>query len=308
MYTGRFAPSPTGPLHFGSLIAAVGSYLEARVQQGRWRLRIDDLDPPREQPGAAAEILRTLDHFGFEWDGPVVYQSRRLEAYEEALNRLAAAGHTYPCSCSRKEVAEAGRDGVSGSVYPGTCRNPANRRENAPTAIRVSVPDRRMCIQDRIQGEYCQNLAIDIGDFVLRRRDGLYSYHLAVTVDDAWQKITHIVRGVDLLDSTPRQRYLQTLLGLPSPAYAHLPVAVNRDGQKLSKQTFARPLSRDRVNRQLWEAFRFLGQQPPRELAAATVAGVWEWASSHWAIDRVPRVTKIALQDAALDGPGQSLL
>lgn len=304
MYIGRFAPSPTGPLHFGSLIAAVGGYLEARTQRGRWLLRIDDLDPPREQPGAAAEILRILDHFGFEWDGPVVYQSRRQEAYEEALDRLASAGHTYPCTCSRKEIAEAGRDGVSGSVYPGTCRNPANRRKNAPVAIRVSVPDRRMCLQDRIQGEYCQNLAADIGDFVLRRRDGLYSYHLAVSVDDAWQNITHIVRGVDLLDSTPRQLYLQALLGLPSPAYAHLPVVVNRDGQKLSKQTFARSLSRDRVNRQLWEALRFLGQQPPLELASATVAGVWEWAGAHWSINEVPRVANIEVQDAALDAQG----
>lgn len=308
MYIGRFAPSPTGPLHFGSLIAAVGGYLEARAQRGRWLLRIDDLDPPREQPGAAAEILSILDHFGFEWDGPVVYQSQRHAAYQEALDRLASAAQTYPCTCSRKEIAEAGQDGVSGAVYPGTCRNPANRRKHTSAATRVSVPDRRLCLQDRIQGEYCQNLATDIGDFVLRRRDGLYSYHLAVTVDDAWQQITHIVRGVDLLDSTPRQLYLQALLGLPSPAYAHLPVAVNRDGQKLSKQTFARPLSRDHSNRQLWEALRFLGQQPPPELAAATVGGIWEWAEPHWSIDKVPRIAKKEVQDTALDAQGDSLL
>lgn len=307
MYIGRFAPSPTGPLHFGSLIAAVGGCLEARVHRGRWLLRIDDLDPPREQPGAAAEILRTLEHFGFEWDGPVVYQSRRQAAYEEALAQLASAGHTYPCTCSRKEIAETGSPGAYGAVYPGTCRDrdPAtNRRKNAPVSTRVRVPNRRICLQDRIQGEYCQNLAVDIGDFVLRRRDDLYGYHLAVAVDDAWQDITHTVRGVDLLDSTPRQLYLQVLLGLPSPAYAHLPVAVNRDGQKLSKQTFARPLSRDRVNRQLWRALQFLGQQPPGELEKATVAGLWEWAKIHWSIDNVPRIAKIEVQDMELDSRG----
>lgn len=304
MYIGRFAPSPTGPLHFGSLIAAVGSYLEARTHQGRWLLRIDDLDPPREQPGAAAEILRTLQHFGFEWDGPVVYQSRRHAAYQEALEQLASAGHTYPCSCSRKEIAETGHNGVYGAVYRGTCREPATRQKNGPMSTRVRVPDRRICLHDRIQAEYCQNLAVDIGDFVLRRRDGLYSYHLAVTVDDAWQNITHTVRGVDLLDSTPRQIYLQELLGLPSPAYAHLPVAINRDGQKLSKQTFAKPLSNDHVTRQLWRALHFLGQQPPRELENATTADLWAWAKIHWSMDKVPRNAKIEVRETGLDAQG----
>lgn len=304
MYTGRFAPSPTGPLHFGSLIAALGGYLEACVHQGRWLLRIDDLDPPREQPGAAAEILRTLEHFGFEWDGPVAYQSQRYPAYREAIAQLNAGGHTYLCSCSRKQVAETGPPGICGPVYPGTCRNPANRRKNRPTAVRVRVPSRRICLHDQIQGEYCQNLAVDIGDFTLHRRDSLYSYHLAVTVDDAWQNITHTVRGVDLLDSTPRQLYLQQLLGLPTPAYAHLPVAVNRDGQKLSKQTFANPLSYDQANKQLWRALHFLGQQPPPELEKEAVITLWTWAKIHWSICNVPKVTKIEVQQTGLDATG----
>lgn len=305
MYIGRFAPSPTGPLHFGSLIAAMGGYLEARAQQGRWLVRIDDLDPPREQPGATAKILRTLERFGFEWDGPVVYQSLRHAAYREALAQLASTGHSYPCSCSRKRIAEAGFSGPCGPVYPGTCREPANRRKTGPMATRVRVPDGRICVHDQIQGEYCQNLAGDIGDFPLRRRDGLYSYHLAVTVDDAWQNVTHTVRGVDLLDSTPRQLYLQALLSLPTPAYAHLPVAVNRDGQKLSKQTFARPLSIDRANRLLWRALEFLGQQPPQALSTETVPNVWAWAKKHWSMDKVPRVAKIEVQETALDAQGR---
>jgi glutamyl-Q tRNA(Asp) synthetase len=304
MYIGRFAPSPTGPLHFGSLIAAVGSYLEARAQQGRWLVRIDDLDPPREQPGAAADILHTLEHFGFEWDGPVVYQSRRHSAYREALARLTAGGLTYPCSCSRKEIAETGRSGASGPIYTGACRNPANRRNNKPLSIRVRVPDRRICLHDGIQGEYCQNLAIDIGDFTLLRRDGLYSYHLAVTVDDAWQNITHIVRGIDLLDSAPRQLYLQELLGLPAPAYAHLPVAVNHSGQKLSKQSHAASLSRRHANRQLWQALCFLGQLPPSELEDASMADLWMWAQNHWSMNKVPQVDAIQIQETPLDDSG----
>lgn len=304
MYIGRFAPSPTGPLHFGSLIAATGGYLEARTHQGQWLVRIDDLDPPREQPGAAADILRTLEQFGFEWDGQVVYQSQRYSAYREALTQLTSAGYTYPCSCSRKEIAEMGSSGPCGPVYPGTCRDSANRRDNRPISIRIRVPDRCICLHDRIQGDYCQNLAIDIGDFTLRRRDGLYSYHLAVTVDDAWQNITHTVRGVDLLDSAPRQLYLQALLGLPVPAYAHLPVAVNHNGQKLSKQTRAASLSPHHANRQLWQALRFLGQHPPVELENGSLADLWVWAKSHWSMSKVPRVVKIEVPETPLDAPG----
>jgi glutamyl-Q tRNA(Asp) synthetase len=286
IYRGRFAPSPTGELHFGSLVAAVGSYLEAKTRGGQWLLRMEDLDRPRVAPKAAEAILRTLEACGFEWDGEVTYQARRQSAYHAALHALRAGGALYPCACSRREVADSGLSGVEGPVYPGTCRGGTARR---PRSLRVRTGLEPVEFQDAIQGRVQQRLALEVGDFVVYRSDQIVAYQLAVVVDDALQGITHVVRGADLLASTPRQIYLQRLLGLPTPCYAHLPVAVNRVGEKLSKQTRARPIEPARAAAHLTAALAFLGQRPPSALARADVATVWQWARVHWRLTHVPR-------------------
>lgn len=287
VYRGRFAPSPTGPLHFGSLVAAVGSYLDARHQGGEWWVRMEDLDPPREMPGAADDILRTLETYGFEWDGPVWYQGRRQEAYQAALERLQAEGLVFHCGCTRRDIRELAHAGIDGPVYPGTCRDglPPGR---APRAIRVRVPERRFAIEDRLQGTIAQRLDTEVGDFILRRADGLFAYQLAVVVDDGAQGITDVVRGTDLLDSTPRQVYLQEVLGLPTPRYLHLPLATNPAGEKLSKQTHA-PAIPARVDIPLLCAcLRFLGQEVPAGLAEADRDAFWDRAIRHWDPARIP--------------------
>lgn len=286
-YRGRFAPSPTGPLHFGSLIAAVGSYLEAHRHGGQWLVRMEDIDPPREMPGAADGILRTLEAYGFAWDGPVLYQSWRAEAYQAVLEQLKRDGLLYPCACTRREIADSALAGIEGLVYPGTCRHglPPGREARA---WRLRVEDAEIIFDDAIQGRQRQNLARDIGDFVLQRADGLYAYQLAVVVDDAQQGITHVVRGSDLLDSTPRQIALQQCLGYAQPAYAHLPVAANAAGEKLSKQTQAQALDPTRPVAALWQALNFLGQQPPAELQTVSLDEVWAWARAHWRLAAVP--------------------
>lgn len=281
-YVGRFAPSPTGPLHFGSLVAAVGGYLDARAQGGRWLLRMEDLDEPRCSQIHADEILRLLEACGFEWDGAVVYQSRRKEAYQAALEWLVDAGHAYPCACSRSEIADSSIIGIEGPVYPGTCRDGLQGR--APRAWRVRVDARPVCFEDRLQGEYCQNLEADIGDFVVRRADGFFAYQLAVVVDDHVQGVTHVVRGADLLASTPRQIHLQRLLGYATPSYLHLPVAVNEAGQKLSKQTLAAPLEASTAGSALLAALRFLGQRPDETLAGAKGTEILAWAAKNWSL------------------------
>ena len=289
-YRGRFAPSPTGPLHFGSLVAAVGSYLEARTRSGIWLLRIEDVDTPRTVPGAADDILRTLEAHGFAWDGEVIWQSRREDAYRAALDDLIGRGLAYGCACSRKEIADASTlpavDG--GLVYPGTCRAglPTGRTARA---WRLRVPDETLSFCDAVQGAVSQRLETAVGDFVLRRADGLWAYQLAVVVDDAWQGISDVVRGADLLDSTPRQIWLQRCLGVPTPAYVHLPVVTNAAGEKLSKQTLAPALDTAAAARQLVAALGFLGQQPPAGLERSTPAEVWKWALAHWALSAVPR-------------------
>ena len=290
-YVGRFAPSPTGPLHFGSLVAAVGSYLDARAHGGAWLVRIEDLDPPREVPGASDLILRTLAAYGFEWDGAVLYQHTRQQAYEAALDALARAGRLYPCACTRSEIAESNSSGAL--VYPGTCRNGLPPGKVA-RAWRVRVEVREVEFDDALQGRVAQNLAREVGDFVLKRADGLYAYQLAVVVDDAMQGITHVVRGMDLLDSTPRQICLQQQLGLPNPCYAHLPLVTNAAGEKLSKQTRAAALDLAQPSPVLWQALSFLGQQPPAELRHADLAELWAWAHQHWRLSGVPRVGKVA--------------
>lgn len=286
-YHGRFAPSPTGPLHIGSLVAAVGSHLEARRQGGQWHIRMEDLDPPRVVPGAAAGILRTLERYGFEWDGEVVYQSQRGESYHAALETLRAQGLIYPCGCSRREILEHENPGSRSGVYPGTCR-PGLAPGKTARALRLIVPDAIIAFTDRLQGPNRQNLAREVGDIVLRRADGLYAYQLAVVVDDAAMGITDIVRGSDLLDSTPRQIHLQRLLGLPTPDYAHLPLWLTPEGQKLSKQTGAAPIDTQAPGAVLWQALAFLGQTPPTELRSADVREIWTWALPNWRLDRVP--------------------
>ncbi len=286
-YTGRFAPSPTGPLHIGSLIAAAGSYLEARARGGRWLVRMEDVDTPRIVPGAADAILATLERFGFEWDDAVVWQSRRGDAYAEALERLRAGGHVFPCACTRREMADSALARDGSRRYPGTCRNglPPGR---AARAWRVRA-EGVIRFDDALQGAQEEDLARDAGDYVVLRADGVHAYQLAVVIDDAASGVTHVVRGADLLDSTGRQIHLQHCLGLPVPAYAHLPVAANTAGEKLSKQTLARAIDTLPPSGALLAALRFLGQNPPAALTGAPLAEIWRWARGNWRLDAAPR-------------------
>ena len=289
MYTGRFAPSPTGLLHIGSLLTAVASYADARLNGGKWLVRMEDLDPPREMPGAASHILHTLEAFGFEWDGEVAYQSRRYALYEETLCRLQTAGLVYPCHCSRKDWQAGARRGADGFVYNGRCRHPGQRPapQGKQPAWRIRVPDRDIGFSDGIVGDYAQNLARDIGDFVLLRADGYWAYQLAVVADDAEQGITHIVRGQDLLVSTPRQIYLQQCLGVPTPQYAHLPLLTNAQGQKWSKQTLAPALDLNRREQLLRQVFRYL--KLPDAPETDRPAELLDWAVAHWDMGKVPK-------------------
>jgi len=292
-YVGRFAPSPTGPLHFGSLVAAVASYCDSRANNGKWLLRMEDLDKPREVKGAADNILQTLEAFGFEWNDEVMYQSQRDKYYTEALNVLQNKQLIYPCTCTRKEIADSSNSiGIDGAIYPKTCLKHA-LKPNIHAAYRVMVFDKNITFFDAIQGEVTQNLARDVGDFILKRADGLFAYQLAVVVDDAAQGVTHVVRGADLLDSTPRQIYLQQLLGFATPGYAHIPIAVNVADEKLSKQTLAQPISMRLPEHQLFEALSFLGQRPPPELKSATLTEIWRCAIANWDLLKIPKLRKI---------------
>ena len=307
MYIGRFAPSPTGPLHFGSLVAAVSGWLDARAARGKWLVRIEDLDQARTQPEAAGAILRQLEALGLEWDGPVLYQSARLDHYRAALQKLQRAGSAYWCGCSRREMADSATRFWSerGSIpapartriYPGTCRTGVAPGKQG-RAVRVRTGGEPIRFSDRLQGEIVQTVEREIGDFVVFRADGLYAYQLAVVVDDADQGVTDVVRGADLLDSTARQILLQRLLGLPTPRYLHVPAAVNAAGEKLSKQTRAPPVTLDRPSEALGKALAFLGFG-----GAPVSAGTREvlaWAREHWAVRRIPAVR------AALWIPGLS--
>ena len=291
---GRFAPSPTGPLHFGSLIAAAGSYLNAKAAGGEWRVRMEDIDPPREVKGAADDILRTLETYGFEWDGEILYQSRRRDAYEAALDSLRRGNTLYPCSCTRKEISDSSVDGIEGPVYPGTCRA-GLAQDRVARAWRVRTQNAAIEFTDRVQGPQNSRLESDIGDFVVQRADGLYAYQLACVVDDAEHGMTEVVRGADLLTSTARQIYLQRLLGLPTPVYVHLPAAVNKQGEKLSKQTFAEPLPRTRPVEVLWRVLVFLGQAPPRAWQEARLDEFWQIAREHWRVDAIPKSAAITV-------------
>ncbi len=285
MVVGRFAPSPTGPLHFGSLVAAVASYCDAKKQGGQWLLRIEDVDLTRTVNGASAEIIATLARYGFLWDGPIITQSQRTALYEAALSQLRAQSLAYPCTCSRKEIADSSTiQGIEGAIYPGTClRHPIKSR--IQPAWRLKTSDSRITFEDRILGRLQQNMATDIGDFVIKRADGLFSYQLAVVVDDALQGVTQVVRGADLLHSTSRQIYLQHVLQYPTPTYAHVPLVKNAEGQKLSKQTLASSIANDNVVETLFCALIFLRQSPPEALKTASLDAFWRWAIEHWQSD-----------------------
>ncbi len=287
-YRGRFAPSPTGPLHFGSMIAAIASYLEAKSQQGSWLVRIEDLDPPREIPGAAAGILQTLENFDLHWDETVVYQSQRGPLYLAALEKLTEKKQLYPCRCTRKSITQTGHKGRFGAIYSGLCRERLDTDKPAH-ALRVRTHNEKISFNDQIQGDYSQRLESELGDFVIRRADGLFAYQLAVVVDDAEQGISHIVRGCDLLDNTPRQIHLQQLLAYPTPRYTHLPIALAKDGQKLSKQSGAMAISRRRPQDVAYEILNLLNQSPPIDLISSNMDEFWAWAIKHWTLNKVTR-------------------
>ncbi len=289
---GRFAPSPTGPLHFGSLVAALASCCDARAAGGQWLVRVEDVDVPRSRRGAEGSILEMLERYGCFWDGPVVRQSARTEIYETALDRLGAGGHVYECACTRAELDVAALGAGGERVYPGTCREgvPGERAARAHRAWRVRVGDARIEWRDRLHGAQAQQLARDVGDFVVRRADRLFAYQLAVVVDDALQGVTDVVRGADLLASTARQIFLQRRLEYPTPSYLHVPIALNAEGEKLSKQTHAAPLARDPLPA-LLAAWCFLAQPLPTGSALpASVAEFWQWAIRSWNPARLPPV------------------
>jgi glutamyl-Q tRNA(Asp) synthetase len=283
------------------MVAAVGSYLDAKSQGGSWALRIDDLDPPRIAPGSVDSIFRCLEEFQMHWDGEVVYQSARAGAYHAALDKLLDSGHVYACACSRKEIGDAGLDGPDGPVYPGTCRDglPPGREARA---WRVRTGGTAIEFVDLLQGRVRQDIEHQIGDFVLFRADQVFAYHLACAVDDCAQGITHVVRGADLMASTPRQIYLQGLLGLPTPVYLHLPIALSAAGEKLSKQTLADPVDPDRAAVILANVLRFLKHSPPDEITADGIASMWRWAQENWKRDRLPAVVSANAPAASRHG------
>jgi glutamyl-Q tRNA(Asp) synthetase len=285
-YIGRFAPSPTGPLHFGSLLAALASFLDARANHGLWLVRIEDLDPPREPEGSADLILQQLNDLELHWDGQVIYQSSRLEAYQSLLQQLQERKLCFPCDCTRPQIK------AMGKAYDGSCRH----RQTAPAgacAIRVRTESTEIAFEDLIQGHYQQNVNKEVGDFVVRRKDNLFAYQLAVVADDEWQNITHCVRGFDLIDSTPRQIYLQKLLNYSTPSYAHIPIITDALGQKLSKQAFAPSINTNSSAQLIFQALTVLGQAPPTELKLESPQQQLRWAIGNWDIRRVPKLANI---------------
>jgi glutamyl-Q tRNA(Asp) synthetase len=286
-YVGRFAPSPSGPLHFGSLVAALGSFLQARAQRGRWLVRIEDIDPPREMAGASELILHTLEAHGLHWDGEVIYQSRRHARYDEIIERLYRAGDLYWCRCTRREIM------AGGGFYGGHCRELGLAPAGCAARLRQRHPVYHF--DDALQGRIAVPAALAEEDFIVRRRDGLYAYNLAVVVDDMDSGISEIVRGADLLEPTVRQIALYQTLGAGVPDWVHLPLAVLADGNKLSKQNHAPALSLDEVRPALWQALAFLGQCPPPELRSCSIEEIIGWGIEHWQLELVPRQPKIAL-------------
>ena len=274
-YIGRFAPSPTGPLHLGSMLTALASYLDAKSNKGLWLVRIDDLDPPRAANGACGQILNTLERFQLNWDDEVVYQSQRHSHYQDYLQRCIALKLAYRCTCSRNKIIAAG------GIYAGTCLSRPPPRDEKPYAIRIKSPKTPIKFKDQCQGEVKQHIPSTVGDFIIKRKDGLYAYHLACAVDDHLQGITHIVRGRDLMDSTPRQIYLQQVLGFSTPSYLHLPVVVNSKGQKLSKQTHAPNVAQLPVKDTLYHLLFALGLTPPESIKD-NIGLMLDWGIDHW--------------------------
>jgi glutamyl-Q tRNA(Asp) synthetase len=287
-YRGRFAPSPTGRLHFGSLVAAVASFARARQSDGIWLVRMDDLDPPRELAGAAERILADLPYFGLDADEPVLFQSQRQPAYDLAITKLFELQLAFDCGCGRAQLPK-------GKPYPGTCEKGLDADRPA-RSVRLRVNPQPIEFQDLIQSTVSESLENTSGAFVVRRADGLTAYQLAVVVDDAWQGITEVFRGSDLIDSTPRQIHLQRCLGLNQPAYAHFPVATHADGNKLSKQTQALPIDRDDALPALLLAWQFLGQHAPPKRARQSVSRFWDWAVPDWDMNQVPRRRSICIE------------
>ncbi len=283
-YRGRFAPSPSGPLHFGSLVAATASYLQALSNDGEWLLRVEDLDPPREVPGATELIIDSLRAHAFQWHGPIHHQSTHLAEYHAIVEQLLTAGLAYRCRCTRDEVRRtATAIGKTGPVYRGTCRELDHAAAaEIPDAVRLRTGNSTVKFNDILQGEISCQVAESIGDFIIRRKDGLIAYNLAVVIDDAREGITEVVRGCDLLDVTPAQIELQHALELPVPAYMHVPVVINKHGQKLSKQTGAMPIDDQQPGKNLFAALRFLDQEPPDGLNNETPEMIWAWAQKHW--------------------------
>lgn len=294
-YVGRFAPSPTGPLHFGSLAAAVASYLQAKVNNGVWLLRIENIDPPREQPGASEVIIEALRRYGFQWDDDIRFQSDSRVYHDAAVNELINSSRAYRCGCSRKDLASAARSSL-GTLYPGTCRAGTTARD---AAIRVLTDNHNISFDDRLQGTFTQRLESESGDFVIQRRDGLIAYQLAVVVDDARDGVTEIVRGIDLIESTPRQIWLQQLLGFNTPRYMHLPVITHANGDKLSKLTGAAAISIVHAERTLVEVLVALEQDPPREIESTSIDKIWQWATENWQPQKL--YAKRAILHPALD-------
>lgn len=286
-YKGRFAPSPTGPVHYGTLVAAVGSYLQARKNNGEWFVRMDDVDTLRIVDGADSDILHTLDHFGFKWDGEVTYQTQQVDSYQQALEKLVSQSLVFPCTCSRKILAK-----TDSKIYPGTCRHRA-LAENEEPALRILSQNFDIKFDDVVMGKRSQNIERQCGDFIIKRRDGLFAYQLAIVVDDAIQGITEVVRGADLLDSTPRQIYLQRLLNYPTPRYCHLPLAVDDLGNKISKSGGATKVETKDREKLLISSLNFLGQKPPDDLVKSNINDIWSWAIKNWNVKYVPEAMNI---------------
>ena len=280
-YRGRFAPSPTGPLHFGSLVAAVASYSEALSRGGEWLVRIEDTDPTREVAGSADSILQALDAHGFEFPDPV-FQSQRLEVYDAAIRQLLDDGLAFRCSCSRQLLMQTAQRGRAGLIYPGTCRDGADEGERPAISVRLRSAGLHIRFADRLQGPLSCDLEQEIGDFLLRRGDGFVAYQLAVALDDAEQQITEVMRGTDLLDSTFMQLAILAQLGKKSPKYAHVPVVTDSDGIKLSKQSGALAINNNQSNINIFQALSFLLQEPPDALRSASPATLWAWAAENW--------------------------
>ena len=289
-YIGRFAPSPTGPVHFGTLVAAVASYLQAKKNDGQWLMRIEDVDVTRKVEGADTDILHTLEQFGFEWDGKVSYQSERTNDYQQALESLISQSFIFPCVCTRKTLA-ASLALSTNSIYPGTCRYRQLPEAN-DHALRLLADDITINFTDAVMGRRSQNIKHHCGDFIIKRRDDLFAYQLAVVVDDALQNITEVVRGADLLDSTPRQIYLQQLLHFPTPEYCHLPLAVDTQGNKISKSEAGAKVNLQNKEKLLIKALCFLNQQPPNTLRQASINDIWTWAKTHWDNKKIAAIEK----------------